>query len=177
MSRLSKNNYFIKIAELVAKRSTCKRRSVGAVLVNSHSHILATGYNGVPRGMDHCIENPCPGANLPSGQGLDLCQAIHAEQNALLQCKNVDEIEAIYTTTFPCMHCLKLLTNTSCKLIYFKEPYGDIHTGWRFWELSGKDRWARRLLEVTDISQIYYKEMGKEEAQKRCLTNFTQYQI
>ena len=123
MERLSKDEYFSDMARLVSRRSTCKRRSVGCVLVNHLGHILATGYNGVPRGHSHCIDTPCAGANLPSGTGLDTCEAIHAEQNALLQCKDVMLIHTAYVTAMPCMTCTKLLLNTGCQRIVYVEPY------------------------------------------------------
>lgn len=108
---------------LVAQRSTCARRAVGCVLVNEQGHVLATGYNGVCRGSDHCIDVPCAGANQPSGEGLYLCQAIHAEQNALMQCRNINEIYTAYVTASPCISCMRLLANTSVKHIIFKEEY------------------------------------------------------
>jgi dCMP deaminase len=112
-------------------------------------HVLATGYNGVARGQPHCntektegrdfvsvgkgVEIPqtivtihphsCPSANAPSGQSLDGCQAIHAEQNALLQCNDVEKIYSCFTTTSPCMTCVKLLMNTSCVNIFFVDEY------------------------------------------------------
>lgn len=123
MERLSKDAYFSELSRLVSRRSTCKRRAVGCVLVNSLGHILATGYNGVPRGHAHCIDSPCAGASYPSGTGLDACEAIHAEQNALLQCKDVMEIHTAYVTAMPCMTCTKLLLNTGCQRIVYVEPY------------------------------------------------------
>jgi dCMP deaminase len=93
------------------------------MLVNKQNHILATGYNGVPAGMPHCIDEPCAGANYPSGTGLNLCQAIHAEQNALLQCRNINEVYTAYVTASPCVNCLRLLLNTSCERIVFAEEY------------------------------------------------------
>ena len=123
VQRLSKYEYFSQLAELVSKRATCARRKVGCVLVNERGHIIATGYNGVPSGHNHCIDDPCPGAGFASGEGLDRCEAIHAEQNALLQCRNVQEIAFAYVTTQPCMTCTKLLLNTSCHTIVYNEPY------------------------------------------------------
>lgn len=123
MERLTKHEYFSRLAELVSLRATCARRKVGCVLVNERGHIIATGYNGVPAGHRHCIDDPCPGASFASGEGLDRCEAIHAEQNALLQCRNVQEIAYAYTTTQPCMTCTKLLLNTSCHTIIYNEPY------------------------------------------------------
>lgn len=135
MSRLSKDQYFIGMSELVSKQATCSRRQVGCVLVNDKNHVIATGYNGVASGLPHCIDTPCKGASFPSGEGLEFCEAIHAEQNALLQCKNVYEIVKCYVTHSPCVHCVKMLLNTSCKEIIFKESYP--HTASKsLWENS-----------------------------------------
>ena len=121
--RPSIDDYFMEMAKLVATRSTCARRKVGAVLVNHRNHVLATGYNGPPSGFPHCIEKPCAGAYLPSGTGLDECKAIHAETNALLQCHDVHAIKTLYCTASPCVHCVKLMLNTSCERIIFAEEY------------------------------------------------------
>lgn len=137
------HEWAMNLAKVVATRSTCCRRHVGCVLLNIDHHIIATGYNGVAAGVPHCnelrpgldhiqeVSNPveevfphaCEGAQLPSGQGLDLCEAIHAEQNALLQCHDVREVYACYTTTSPCVTCTKLLLNTGCQHIFFVEEY------------------------------------------------------
>ena len=124
-SRPETDEYFLSMARLVSYRATCDRRAVGCVLVDKHKHVLATGYNGVAAGEPHCIDVHCPGAKLPSGTGLDLCQAIHAEQNAILQCSNVHDIETAYVTVSPCITCTKLLMNTGCKRIVFIKPYTD----------------------------------------------------
>lgn len=123
MERISKDGYFSELAVLVSRRGTCARRMVGCVLVSARGHVLATGYNGVPRGHTHCIDVPCAGASYPSGTGLDQCEAIHAEQNALLQCRDVMEIHTAYVTAMPCMTCTKLLLNTGCQRIVYVEPY------------------------------------------------------
>lgn len=115
------------MAQVVALRATCARRSVGCVLVNGRNHVLATGYNGPAAGESHCISNPCAGVDLPSGTGLDACVAIHAEQNALLQCREVWDIRAAYITTSPCIHCVKLFKNTGCRRIVFSEKYSEPH--------------------------------------------------
>ena len=115
--RLSKDRYFMKIAELVAQRSTCPRRDVGCVIVDNNSYIKATGYNGVPRGYTHCNEENCGADNI------DQCLAIHAEQNALLQCENINSVAEIYTTTSPCLTCAKMIANTSVKRVIYKEQY------------------------------------------------------
>lgn len=140
------DHWMIELASVVAKRSTCLRRAVGCILVDARGHVLSTGYNGVAAGMAHCNEedvnysfgcmpgvvrplptgqypHACSGAKSPSGQNLDGCQAIHAEQNALLQCRDVDMIHSCYVTTSPCLTCTKLLMNTSCSRILFTELY------------------------------------------------------
>lgn len=123
MKRETKDQYFLKIARLTATRSTCPRRSVGCVIINQHNHVIATGYNGVPKGFTHCIDMPCGAENFKSGTSLNKCMAIHAEQNALLQCKNIKEIDTIYVTTSPCETCCKLIANTSCKRVVFDDLY------------------------------------------------------
>ena len=123
MERMNRDEYFSELALLVARRATCARRSVGCVLISARGHVLSTGYNGVPRGHTHCTDVRCPGASLPSGTGLDVCEAIHAEQNALLQCKDVDQIDTAYVTAMPCMTCMKLLLNTSCRRIVYVSDY------------------------------------------------------
>lgn len=121
--RPSKHVTFMAIAHLLSARSTCIRRGVGCVLVNDFDHIIGTGYNGAPAGAPHCTDTPCLGARLAHGHGLDACASIHAEQNALLQCGNVQDIAAIYTTSFPCSHCFKMLANTSCAQIFYDSEY------------------------------------------------------
>jgi dCMP deaminase len=120
--------YFLDIAYDISTRGTCPRLQVGCVLVNKHNHIIATGYNGVAAGLPHCTDEPCPGAFVESGKGTGTCEAIHAEQNALLQCKDIHEIEVAYITHSPCKTCIKLLLNTSCKKIVFSCLSTGIHT-------------------------------------------------
>lgn len=116
--------YFLRIAQITSTRGTCGRRQVGCVLVDSSRRVLATGYNGSPRGFPHCSrESPCPGLRCAPGTGLEKCIAIHAEQNALLQCRDVDAIHTCYSTASPCIHCTKLLLNTSTTRIVFLEEY------------------------------------------------------
>ena len=121
--RPSKTTYFLAMAKLVSTRGTCARRRVGCVLVDKYGLVLATGYNGNGRGQGHCIDSPCEGAKFKSGEGLEKCEAIHAEQNAILQCKNTEHIEKAYITLSPCVTCVKLLLNTSCKEIVYLEDY------------------------------------------------------
>ena len=148
MTRPTRDEWGLAIARETASRSTCLRRQVGCVLLNSRGHILATGYNGVAAGEKHCndaggtdqilLPHMCPGALSPSGTNLDGCRAIHAEQNALMQCRDVWEIETCYVTTSPCMTCVKLLLNTNCTRIVFKEDYA--HTAAKvLWVESGRE--------------------------------------
>jgi dCMP deaminase len=125
-SRISKDQYFMKIAEVVKLRSTCIRRSVGAVLVKD-SHILSTGYNGAPSGFKHCTPETCMRINLETGEKPELCKGVHAEINCVIQAAihgtSIIGDTTLYTTTFPCMSCLKLLINAGIKRIVYKEPY------------------------------------------------------
>ena len=149
--RPTKDQWGLDLALVTSKRATCLRRQVGCVLVNERGHVLATGYNGVAAHQPHCNEvvmvgadfkqlgsdplvqtpsrmvethpHACAGAHSPSGTNLDGCQAIHAEQNALLQCRDVWSIHTCYVTASPCMTCVKLLLNTSCERIVFAEAY------------------------------------------------------
>ena len=137
MGREVSDFYFLKMALLVSERGTCARRKVGSIFVNKRNHVIATGYNGNPSGFPHCTDKPCAGAKSKSGTDLDKCEAIHAEQNALLQCKNVHEIDRVYTTLEPCIHCVKLLLNTSTQQIIYGEKY--VHNLARnLWESSGR---------------------------------------
>lgn len=114
---------------LAATRSTCLRRQVGAVIVKNKK-VLATGYNGSPSGLKHCLDIGCLREELgiPSGQRHELCRAIHAEQNAIIQAATSGiSIEGgiLYSTTFPCILCAKMLINAGVREIYFAEGYPD----------------------------------------------------
>lgn len=128
--RLSWDEYFMQMAELTAKRSTCLRRQVGAVIVKDR-HIIATGYNGAPRGLQHCEEKGgCLRQQLgvPSGQRHELCRALHAEQNAIIQAATLGQsIEdgTIYVTHQPCVICAKMIINAGIKRIVVREAYPD----------------------------------------------------
>jgi dCMP deaminase len=185
-TRISREEWAMTMAVATSYRSTCARRRVGCVLLNSKGHVLATGYNGVATGLPHCNEiqripvyhddpevyetsdtwlfagkhtakqvleigdlqcvgfrdvkpNLCSGANSPSGSNLDGCQAIHAEQNAMLQCRDTQSIQVCYATTSPCMTCTKLLLNTSCEKIIFLEEYASSHSAAKdLWQKSGR---------------------------------------
>ena len=130
MKRPSWDEYFMEMAELTAKRSTCMRRHVGAVIVKDR-HAIATGYNGAPSGIKHCEERGgCirQQLNVPSGQRHELCMALHAEQNAIIQAAvmgNSVEGGTIYITHQPCAICAKMILNAGIKRIVIKEGYPD----------------------------------------------------
>jgi len=123
------DEYFIEIAGLVSKRSTCLRRMVGAVLVKD-KRILATGYNGTPRKLTHCAETGClrEKLNIPSGERHELCRGLHAEQNVLLQASlhGVSVKDSIlYCTNQPCIICAKMLINAGIKEVIIEAGYPD----------------------------------------------------
>ena len=127
--RLSWDDYFMEITKLVANRSTCLRRHVGAVIVRD-KRILATGYNGAPRGLRHCSETGClrEKMGVPSGRMLELCRGLHAEQNAIIQSALFGvsiENSQIYTVNQPCVVCAKMIINSGIKRIVYSEPYPD----------------------------------------------------
>lgn len=128
-NRPSWDEYFLSIARLVATRSTCLRRQVGAVAVKN-KQVLATGYNGAPSGITHCDQAGClrDELNVPSGQRHELCRALHAEQNAFLQAArhgaNLNEA-TLYITTQPCSICAKMIINVGIKKIVIEGAYPD----------------------------------------------------
>ncbi len=127
--RLPWPDYFMRIAHLVAERSTCLRRRVGAIAVKDN-RILATGYNGAPAGLAHCLDIGClrEKMGIPSGERHELCRGLHAEQNVIIQAA-VHGIPLkgaeIFCTTQPCLICTKMLINSSITAIYFAEGYPD----------------------------------------------------
>jgi len=129
-NRPSWEAYFMDIAALVAKRSTCLRRTVGAAVVKD-KRILATGYNGAPTGVRHCIEVGClrQQMNVASGERHELCRGIHAEQNAIIQAAfhGVSIKGAgLFCTNLPCSICTKMIINAGIKKIYFRDGYADL---------------------------------------------------
>ena len=129
MERPTWDEYFMKITRTVAERSTCLRRHVGAVLVRD-KRILSTGYNGSPKGIRHCSEVGCLRENkgVPSGERHELCRGLHAEMNALIQAANHGigiEGATLYSTTYPCSLCAKMLINGGIVRIVAAEDYPD----------------------------------------------------
>ena len=124
MPRPTWDEYFMEITHLVARRSTCLRRQVGAVLVKD-KNILATGYNGAPSGIAHCLDVGCLREKLgiPSGERHELCRGLHAEQNAIIQAAkhgtNIDGA-TLYCTTMPCIICSKMIINAGIRQIVYE---------------------------------------------------------
>lgn len=123
------NEYFLEIVKLVAKRSTCLRRQVGALIIKD-KRILTTGYNGPPTGMHHCAEIGClrEKMQIPSGERHELCRALHAEQNAILQAAlyGVSVKDSIlYCTHQPCLICTKMILNAGINEVIYLEGYPD----------------------------------------------------
>ncbi len=130
MERISWDEYFMKMAELAATRSTCLRRQVGAVIVQDR-HVIATGYNGAPKGVPHCSETGgClrERMGIPSGERHELCRALHAEQNAIIQAATLAQsIEGatMYITNQPCIICAKMIINAGIERIVVRDGYPD----------------------------------------------------
>lgn len=129
MKRISLDEYFLKIASVVAERSTCQRHHVGAVAVRN-KHILATGYNGAPSGAKDCLKLGClrNEQNIPSGERTEICRAIHAEQNVIIQGSlNGVSLEGatVYCTHNPCVLCAKMLVNAKIVRFVSFSDYAD----------------------------------------------------
>ncbi|NLW70357.1 MAG: cytidine deaminase [Eubacteriaceae bacterium] len=127
--RPSWDEYFMNLLDVIKTRSTCMRRQVAAVIVKDRQ-ILATGYNGSPRGLAHCDKVGClrEKLNIPSGERHELCRGIHAEQNAIIQASihgvSIEGAE-IYITDSPCILCSKMLINAGIKRITYRGAYPD----------------------------------------------------
>lgn len=126
--RKSREGYFVDMLQFVAARSTCARRAVGAIITDNQGIVLSMGYNGTPRGWTHCLDHECPGALDPTGNSAR-CYAVHAEQNALLQCQQLFRAHTLYVTCSPCFTCAKMIVQTNVERIIFIEPYVDTN-GW-----------------------------------------------
>ncbi len=129
LTRPDSDDYFLKIASVVAERSTCRRHHIGAVAVKN-KHILATGYNGAPSGFKDCLELGClrNEMNIPSGTRQEICRGIHAEQNVIIQATlhGVSlEGSIIYATHTPCVLCAKMLVNARIKRFVSFGKYDD----------------------------------------------------
>ena len=132
------DEYFMEIAIVVAKRSTCLRNQVGALFVKN-KRILTTGYNGAPAGLDHCDVVGCAREGVQSGTRHELCRAVHAEQNAIIQAAMHGisiEGATLYCTHQPCILCAKIIINSQIQRVVYGNPYPD-DEALRFLELAG----------------------------------------
>ncbi|MBO8157972.1 cytidine/deoxycytidylate deaminase family protein [Thermosyntropha sp.] len=141
------DEYFLQLARLVASRSTCIRRQVGAVLVKK-DRIIATGYNGAPRGLKHCLEVGClrEAMNIPSGHRYELCRGVHAEQNAIINAAYYGvstEGAVLYCTNQPCIICARMIINAGITKV--------VHEG------NFNDDLALELLNEAGIELVLYK--------------------
>ena len=130
MSRTDWQKYFFKFTALASERATCMRRKVGAVLVKDNM-VVATGYNGAPRGLPHCEDlGGCERAksNIPSGERHELCRGLHAEQNAIIQAArsgvNINGAD-LYCSYRPCSICTKMIINAGILRVFYYEDYND----------------------------------------------------
>lgn len=128
-TRPSWDEYFMDITRRVATRSTCLRRAVGAILVHD-KRIIASGYNGGPSGLAHCLDIGCLREKLgiPSGQQHELCRGIHAEQNAIIQAAKLGvsiQDATLYCTHQPCVICAKMIVNAGISRVVYREGYPD----------------------------------------------------
>jgi dCMP deaminase len=127
IDRPSVDGYFMEIATVVAKRSTCLRNQVGALFVRN-KRILTTGYNGAPSGLDHCDLVGCARDGVASGTRHELCRAVHAEQNAIIQAAlHGISIEGatLYCTHQPCILCAKMMINARVSKVVYRQSYPD----------------------------------------------------
>jgi dCMP deaminase len=127
MTRPTWDKYFAKIAEDIAARSTCTRHKFGAIIVNDRHEIVATGYNGVVRGAEHCDIIGCikDKQKIKSGTGHEICPAVHAEQNALLQAGKLAKNCTLYLNAFPCKICARLIVNAGISKVITSGEYTD----------------------------------------------------
>lgn len=138
--RISVDDYFMEIAHVVSKRATCRRHQVGAVLVRD-KHLISTGYNGAAAGMKDCLELGClrDQLDIKSGERHEICRAIHAEQNAVIQAAlhgKTTEGATLYCTINPCVVCAKIIANAKIKKLVYEGSYPD-KTGVNFLRASG----------------------------------------
>lgn len=140
--------YFSHLALTIASRGSCCRRRVGVILVDQDHNTLATGYNGKAAGLVNCLECPCEGAYLASGEGLSKCEAIHAEINALIRCRDTRDIHTAYVTCSPCVECVNALLGTGCRRIVFTEAYAHNEESKRRWLARPGREWIHLDLDA-----------------------------
>lgn len=141
MERPGWDEYFMRIAQVVALRSNCSRRQVAAVIVRDR-RIISTGYNGTPRGIKNCHEGGCPrcSSDVPSGTGLDECLCCHGEENAIVQAAYhgiAVKGATLYTTFSPCLLCAKMIINAGIVEVVYRERYSIDETSRRILNEAG----------------------------------------
>jgi dCMP deaminase len=156
MERPTWDQYFSKIAKDVAERSTCTRHTFGAVIVNEKHEIVATGYNGVVRGAPHCNERGCikDRLGIKSGTGHEICPAVHAEMNALIQGGRLSRNCTLYVNAFPCKICARLIVNAGIVRVVVSGEYTD-----------------REGLEVLKAAGVTVSHVGQEEREVKEAVN------
>ncbi|MBN2070351.1 MAG: cytidine/deoxycytidylate deaminase family protein [Candidatus Krumholzibacteriota bacterium] len=156
MARPSWDEYFMKITNLVAERSTCLRRSVGAVIVKD-KRIISTGYNGAPKGLKHCLELGClrDQMGVPSGERHELCRGAHAEQNAIIQAAGSGTNlhgATMYCTNSPCSTCTKMIINAGIRRLVLGASY--------------PDKLGAEMIEESGIETVYMALASSSERSK-----------
>ena len=157
----------------LANLGTCIRRGTGCIIVDANNHVLSASYNGVPTKMGHCHgDRPCAGAGFASGQGLNECEAIHAEENALMLSSDISRAYTVYTTTSPCLdRCLRKLINTGAVRLVFANEYPDPDCkGKTLWESSREGRqWIHHRL----LDRLWYENTSSDPLPSCCRESHT----
>lgn len=141
VTRPTRDETGLELAAVWAKRGTCARRKVGCVLFDADGYELSTGYNGPASGEPHCIDEPCRGVAFAPGEGLDECEALHAEWGAIARCPDIRRIHTCYVTASPCVTCVKMLLGTGCRRIVFVDEYPQPRAR-SLWERAGRE-WTK----------------------------------
>jgi dCMP deaminase len=129
MPRPTLDEVYLQLLRVFARRSTCARRQVAAILVDERGRVLSCGHNGVPRGFTHCTDVPCLGRDDAHGNNVN-CEAVHAEANAVLNCSRLEAVVTAYVSCTPCYECAKLLANLpNLRRVVVTETYAD-HRGY-----------------------------------------------
>ena len=124
--RVSFHETWLKVARVIgASRSTCYRRQIGCVITNKDNDVVATGYNGAPRGQEHCINTEClrDRLGIASGTNLEVCRAVHAEMNALQQAGRQARGSTLYVNCAPCTMCAKVIINAGVTSVVYSSDY------------------------------------------------------
>lgn len=133
-----RHDVWTSVALQLARLGTCARRQVGCVMVDENHRMIGHGYNGVPRDQKHCTDALCAGAKSVSGTDLDKCAAVHAEVNAYGNCNEILRVQTIYVTASPCLHCVKVLLNTSARSLYYAQEYSHGQAALDVWVNAGR---------------------------------------